>query len=138
MYFTKEREVPFMVSRELLENLVKGKSLTQSGGKAKLETSCIYLGAESRTHFPNLKDSFGKTIKDPKSGNAMKSDESDGDTYTFSEIGTSKMVKVVYASGLMLEVGTLYNVVGLGYDMRNSNMLLIDEDSSIEAIAEEV
>ena len=68
----------------------------------------------------------------------MKSDESDGDTYTFSEIGTSKMVKVVYASGLMLEVGTLYNVVGLGYDMRNSNMLLIDEDSSIEAIAEEV
>ena len=125
-----------MVSRELLENLVKGKSLTQSGGKAKLETSCIYLGAESRTHFPNLKDSFGKTIKDPKSGNAMKSD--DGDTYTFSEIGTSKMVKVVYTSGLMFEVGTLYNVVGLGYDMRNSNMLLIDEDSNIEAIAEEV
>lgn len=127
-----------MVSKTLLEKLVKGKSLTQSGGKTKLETSCIYLGAESRLHFPNLKDSFGKTLKDPKSGNAMKSDESDGDTYTFSEIGTSKMVKVVYISGFMLEVGTLYNVAGLGYDMRNSNMLLIDEDSNIEAIAEEV
>lgn len=48
------------------------------------------------------------------------------------------MVKAVYIPGLILEVGTLYKVAGLGYDMRNSNMLLIDEDSNIETIEEEV
>ena len=48
------------------------------------------------------------------------------------------MVKVVYVSGLILEVGALYKVTGLGYDMRNSNMLLIDEDGDIEALSEEV
>lgn len=127
-----------MTSKTLLQNLVRNKSLSQTGSKTKLEANCIYLGAESRTHFPNLKDSFGKTLRDSQSGNPIKSEESDGDTYTFSEIGTSKMVKAVYIPGLILEVGTLYKVAGIGYDMRNSNMLLIDEDSNIETIEEEV
>lgn len=138
MYHIKEREVPVMVSKEYLQSLLSKQGTKNTGNKSQLQTVAIYLGAKPREHYANLKDSNGKKVVDSNTGKTLKEEISDGDTYTFSEIGTSKMVKVVYISGLMLEIGTLYKVAGLGYDMRNSNMLLIDEASDIEAIAEEV
>lgn len=108
-----------MVSKNYLESLLSKQATKNTGSKSQLESVVMYLGVKPKAHYANLKDS-------------------NGDLYTFSEIGTSKMVKVVYISDLPLEIGTLYHVSGLGYDMRKSNMLLIDEASEIEAIEEEV
>ena len=138
MYLFKEMEVPPMVSKTYLESLLSKQATKNTGSKSQLESVVMYLGVKPKAHYANLKDSNGKNIKDPQTGNAMKEEVSDGDLYTFSEIGTSKMVKVVYLSELPVEIGTLYHVSGLGYDMRKSNMLLIDEASEIEVIEEEV
>ena len=136
--YKRKRDSKSMVSKEYLQNLLRKQGTKNKGNKSQLQTVAIYLGSKPREHYANLKDSSGKNVTDPKTGKPLKEEISDGDTYTFSEIGTSKMVKVVYVSGLILEVGALYKVTGLGYDMRNSNMLLIDEDGDIEALSEEV
>ena len=112
-----------MVSKIYLESLLSKQVMKNSGSKLQLESVVMHFGVKPKSYHANLKDSNGKNIKDPQAGNAMKEEVSDGDLYTFSEIGTSKMVKVVYLSELLLEIGTLYHVSCLGYDMRKSNIL---------------
>lgn len=105
-------------------------------GKTKFSTRGVYLGVPARPHYPKMRDANGKKIVDPTTGRDMVSENSDGDTYTFSEFGTSKIVKIVAMSGLELEFGDAYDIEGLGYEMRSSNMIFIDEDGLVEEIPE--
>lgn len=86
----------------------------------------IYLGADITQHFPKVRDKSGKAVKDDK-GNDLRSETSDGWTYTFSEVGTSKVVKIVYPEKLNTKMMTAYQVSGFGYSIASGNMLFIDE-----------
>lgn len=92
----------------------------------------INVGVPPREHFPKLKDENGNNIKDEK-GNDLRSDKSDGLTYTFTEFGTGKLVKVVLGAGVkdQLQLLASYTVGGLGYDIRNANMIFIEQNSKI-------
>lgn len=96
--------------------------------KQILSAIVVYLGADVTEHFPKLKDAQGKTVKDEE-GKDKRSDASDGFTHTFSEVGTSKVVKIVCPKKLNLEMLTAYQVSGFGYSM--GSMLYIDEGSKI-------
>lgn len=124
-----------MVKNNLLSDLLQQQQSQSTTSKQKFTLNAMYLGAPSKVHYPKLKDENGKNLKD-SDGNSMVSEVSDGDTYTFSEIGTSKVLKVVHIPGLLLVPGGVYELKGLGYDMRSSNMIFIDEDTSIDEILE--
>lgn len=119
-----------------LNALLREQEQKNTSGKTKVSTIALYLGVKPRPHYSKLRDSSGKKILDPQTGRDMVSGISDGDTYTLSELGTSKIVKVVAIPGLALEVGEAYKIEGLGYDMRSSNMIFVDEDCAIDEIAE--
>lgn len=94
------------------------------------------FGGEASSTFPEITRRERNKLTDPQTGRDMVSEISDGDTYTLSELGTSKIVKIVAISGLPLEVGEAYRIEGLGYDLRSSNMIFVDEDSVIEETQE--
>lgn len=94
--------------------------------KQILSAIVVYLGTDATQHFPKVKDAQGKTVKDD-SGSDLRSETSDGWTYTFSEVGTSKVVKVVYPKKLDVTMLTAYQVSGFGYSIASGNMLYIDE-----------
>lgn len=119
-----------------LKRLLEEQEQKNVSGKTKISTIALYLGAKPRPHFPKLRDTNGNKLTDPQTGRDMVSEISDGDTYTLSELGTSKIVKIVAISGLPLEVGEAYRIEGLGYDLRSSNMIFVDEDSVIEETQE--
>lgn len=98
--------------------------------KQILSAIVIYLGADITQHFPKVKDASGKAVKDDN-GNDVRSDASDGWTFTFSEVGTSKVVKIVYPKKLDVKMMTAYQVSGFGYSIASGNMLFIDEASKI-------
>lgn len=98
--------------------------------KQILSAIVIYLGADVTQHFPKVKDASGKAVKDDK-GNDLRSETSDGWTFTFSEVGTSKVVKVVYPKKVDVQMMTAYQVSGFGYSISSGNMLFIDEASKI-------
>lgn len=97
--------------------------------KQILSAVVLYLGADVTQHFPKLKDENGKTVKDEE-GKDERSETSDGFTHTFSEVGTSKIVKVVCPKKLNLEMLTAYRASGFGYSM--GSMLYIDEGSKVD------
>lgn len=96
--------------------------------KQILSAIVVYLGADITEHFPKLKDAQGKTVKDDD-GKDKRAETSDGFTHTFSEVGTSKVVKIVSPKKLKLDMLTAYTVYGFGYSM--GNMLYIDEGAKI-------
>lgn len=98
------------------------------GSKQILGSVVVYLGAETTKHFPKMKDETGRVVKDEE-GKEKRSEVSDGWTHTFSEVGTSKVVKVVYPKVLKLDMLTAYQVSGLGYSM--GSMLYIDENPKV-------
>lgn len=98
--------------------------------KQILSAIVVYLGTDATQHFPKVKDAQGKTVKDD-AGNDVRSDESDGWTFTFSEVGTSKVVKVVYPKKVDVQMMTAYQVSGFGYSIASGNMLFIDEGVKI-------
>ena len=98
--------------------------------KQILSAVVIYLGADATQHFPKVKDASGKAVKDD-AGNDVRSDASDGWTHTFSEVGTSKVVKVVYPKKLRLDIMTAYQVSGFGYSISSGNLVFIDEGAKI-------
>lgn len=120
-----------------LNRLLEEQEQRNNPGKTKVSTIAVYLGAKPRPHFAKLRDQNGKKIVDPKTGRDMVSEFSDGETYTLSELGSSKVVKIVAPTGIELVVGEAYRIEGLGYDMRSSNMIFVDEDCLIDE-AEEV
>lgn len=94
------------------------------------EVVVVYLGASVKEHFPKLRDEQGNKLKDEK-GNDRRSEKSDGYTYTFSQVGTSKVVKVVAPQMLKFTVLGSYSISGLGYDISAGNMIFIEKDVKI-------
>ena len=83
----------------------------------------IDVGIKPTQHFPKLKDEFGNKVK--------RSETSGGYTYTFTEFGTGKMVKVVIPQEQKIELLGSYVVVGFGYDIKSANMIFIEQKAKI-------
>lgn len=122
-------------SKDKLQELANSQK-KNSGNKVHVETLGMYLGVKPRPHYPELKGIDGKTLKDEE-GRDRRSEVSDGDTYTLSELGTSKMILVVADSGQLLEIGSVYNIMGIGHDIRSANMYFLDELGSVDELMEE-
>ena len=90
----------------------------------------IDVGIKPTQHFPKLKDEFGNKIKD-ENGKDKRSEKSDGYTYTFTEFGTGKMVKVVLPQEQKIDLLGSYVVVGFGYDIKQANMIFIEQKAKI-------
>lgn len=90
----------------------------------------IDVGIKPTQHFPKLKDEFGNKVKD-ENGKDKRSETSDGYTYAFTEFGTGKMVKVVLPQEQKIELLGSYVVVGFGYDIKQANMIFIEQKAKI-------
>lgn len=112
-----------------LSAVARNKSKNKSS-KQHYESIVVYLGAEPVEHFPKLRDASGLVVKD-SNGEAEKSKVSDGWVHTFSEVGTSKVVKVVLPKKYNLAVLGAFTVSGNGYDIRSGNMLFLDEATQV-------
>lgn len=120
-----------------VEQLNKIRVLEQKGNTSSSKTifenlHVCYLDVPTKEHFPKLKNTDGSKKKD-ENGNDLRSDQSDGFVCTFSEIGTSQVVKVVLPKNYKLELDQFYSVSGRGYRIRSGNLIFIDEAGSISA-----
>lgn len=118
-----------------MSQLEKLKALQESKSKtANLSlfnnVVVIDVGIKPTEHFPKLKDKFGNKIKD-ENGKDKRSEISDGYTYTFTEFGTGKMVKIVLPEKLEIKLLGSYKVVGFGYDIKSANMIFIEQQGKI-------
>lgn len=114
-----------MISKEKIEKI---KALEESEPKESNKKSfdklrVCYLGVPVKEHFPKVsKDVNGKVVR---------SDTSDGYSYVFSEIATSTKVMVILPKKIDLDWMDLFLVSGMGYQMRNANMIYLDEKTQI-------
>lgn len=90
----------------------------------------IDVGIKASQHFPKLKDDLGNKIKD-ENGKDKRSEVSDGYTYSFVEFATGKMVKIVLPEERKFELLGSYKVAGLGYDIKQANMVYIEQKGQI-------
>lgn len=90
----------------------------------------VNVGVEPKEHFPKLKNADGSNMKD-ENGKDLRSDKSDGYTYTFTEFGTAKVVKIVLPSRLNLVLLSAYQASGLGYDIKSAGMIFIEKDCKL-------
>lgn len=107
-----------MLEKAKLEALLANKPK----GGAKMEFKqlrLVFVGSPAKTHYPKLSD-------------GSRSSESDGVSYTFTELGTSKKVTLVYKPDFKPELLEVYVASGLGYDLRQSNLIFIDENAVIQ------
>lgn len=120
-----------MASSEQIAKL-KAEVGNVHGGSRTLfdDLRVTYLGVPEREHFPKVKNADGSKKLDAL-GHEVRAEKSDGWTYTFSEIGTSKMVMAVLPEKVDLDWFGVYKVVGLGYNLRNANMLFLDQATRI-------
>ena len=128
----KRKDIFYMSQLSQLEKL---KALQESKSKtANLSLFnnlvVIDVGIKPTQHFPKLKDEFGNKVKD-ENGKDKRSETSDGYTYTFTEFGTGKMVKVVLPQEQKIDLLGSYVVVGFGYDIKQANMIFIEQKAKI-------
>lgn len=88
------------------------------------------LGVPPKEHFPKVKNADG-TVKVDDNDRPVKSTKSDGWLFTFSQFGTCNKVMVILDTGYTLNVMGAYMLSGLGYTMRDSNLIYIDENVKI-------
>ncbi|MBC9710014.1 MAG: hypothetical protein H9W80_12445 [Enterococcus sp.] len=119
-----------MINQSTLDKLNAIAKEDHGNNKQAFKRVVIKLGVKPVKHFPKVKDKTGKTMKD-ESGNDLRSETSDGYTYTFSDFETSQVVKVVLDKLYDIKVMNAYLISGLGYDIRSGNMIFIDEDVKI-------
>jgi hypothetical protein len=91
----------------------------------------VYLGTDNKPYYPKLKDNNGNTLKDEK-GKERRSPTSTGFLSTFSELGTSKIVKVVLAQSNEFTLLSPYRISGLGFDLTNASMIFIQENGMVK------
>lgn len=91
------------------------------------------LGAEVKPFYKKKKDENGQNVKD-ENGKDVREDEQSGWTYTFNEIGTSKIVKIVFNKNVELPILSIFELTGKGYDIKASSMIFIQEDGLIEEL----
>lgn len=122
-----------MIQQSTLEKLSQLAGKQHSSNKQAFNgLIVIKLGVKPIKHFPKVKGKDGKTVKDAD-GNDMRSEKSDGYTYTFSDFETSQVVKVVLDKLYDIKIMNAYLISGEGYEIRNANMLFIDEDAKLMA-----
>ncbi|MCP9331720.1 hypothetical protein [Lactobacillus kefiranofaciens] len=119
------------------EQLNKLKALEQKGTQttSKMvfhDLVVCTVGAPVKEHFPKVKLADGSTKKDVD-GNDVRSAKSDGFMYTFSQFGTATKIMAVIPKKYTLELLTAYKVSGLGYQMRQANMIYLDENVQLTA-----
>lgn len=117
------------------DQLARLQALQKKGVRSTTRVSfenlvCVSMGVEPVQHFPKLKDSEGKNIKN-SDGSDKRSEKSDGWQYTLSEFGTASVVKVVLSKDYNMKPLSVFVVSGLGYDMRQANMKYIDKNATI-------
>lgn len=86
----------------------------------------VEVGVEPKPYYPKLKGADGKAIKGAD-GKDQRSETPSGWSYTFTEYGTAKTVKVVLDTQYALEPLTVYKVSGEGYDIQQGNLIFIQE-----------
>lgn len=104
------------------------KSQSKRDNLTEVDVVAVYLGAEPRLYYPKLKDAEGKNIKD-ENGQDKRADTATGYTYTLSQYGTSKVVKVVLPELQELEPLSAWAVTGRGYDL--PGMFFIEQGGDI-------
>lgn len=119
-----------------LNKLKADLSAKKTGNKTEFnDLIVVYTGVAETQYFAKLKDENGNVVKG-SDGKAKKVDTVSGYTYTFNELGTAKMVKVVLnKENLNVQLLNVYKIGGLGYDLRQSNMIFIDEKGTIRNYA---
>lgn len=118
-----------------ISQIDKLKSLVAQGVKANSKMSfnnlvICYLGVKPKLHYPKLKNADGGNKLDA-SGQVVKSDKPDGYVYTFSEFATCNKVMVILNKKLEFGLMKAYSLSGLGYQMRSSNLIYIDEQVNV-------
>lgn len=96
--------------------LAEKKKQEQQGTMVPFNSTVIDVGIPIREHFPNLRNSEGKTIKDER-GFARKSEKSDGYSVTLAVFGKKQFVQLVLPKPVGLKPATAYVVSGFGYDL---------------------
>lgn len=116
-----------------IEKLKQDLAVKSSANKTEFkDVLVVFTGAPVTEYYDKLRDANGNIVKDSK-GKSTKGTKLLGYTYTFSELGTSKMVKVVLSQGnLNLTLLNVYKTSGMGYDLRNANMIFIDERGGLK------
>ena len=120
------------MSLEKLQNLLNEKQKKNSAAKVEFkDLICIYTGVQSAPYYEKLKDGNGKDVKD-KDGKIVRSSELKGYMYTFNELGTAKVVKIVVTNKDMpIKLLSVYKIKGDGYDIKNGNMIFLDENVGV-------
>lgn len=90
----------------------------------------VAVGVEAKPYYPKLKTADGATIKGAD-GKDQRAETASGWTYTFTEYGTAKTVKVVLDKQYALEPLTVYEVSGEGYDIQQGNLIFVQENGHI-------
>lgn len=111
--------------QKLANEQSKSNNMTAFSGLVLIDVGCQPI-----EHFPKLQDKNGKKLVD-SDGHIQHSEHSDGWTYTFSQFGTARMVKVVLPQQVELKLLQPYQLSGLGYDIRNANMIYLEKDIRI-------
>lgn len=99
--------------------------------KEKIEVRAIKLVPEPTEHFPYKRDELGNKVKDDR-GRFIREEKRDGYLYTMNDVQTCNKVMFLLHELKQFEIGKIYEVTGLGYIMKQSNMLYIDEDVTIK------
>ena len=96
--------------------LAEKKQNEKQGTMVALNATAIDIGIPCRQHFPSLKNTEGKTIKD-ENGYAKKSEKSDGYSVTLALFGKAQFVHLVFPKPVNLRPAGAYTVSGFGYDL---------------------
>lgn len=115
-----------------MEQIDKLKALQTSqtqASKTLFNTVVIHVGSEPTAHYPKVKQNGVKVKND--NGEDVRSEVSDGWTYTFAEFATAKKVMIVLKQKVNLELLKAYKIVGLGYDLKKANLLFVDSNTQI-------
>lgn len=108
----------------------KLKQQTTSSKEMFSDLVVVHIGIEPTEFYPKLKNSDGSKVKD-EFGNDKRSETQEGWTYTFIEMGTGRTVKIVNRERLKIELLNVYRLSGLGYNIKQSRFIFIDENAKI-------
>lgn len=124
------------MSEKRNEQLAKLQALEKQGVRSGAKTSfrdlvVCSVGVPVKEHFPKIK--INGIVQKDAEGNDARSSDADGYTFTFSQFGTATKVMAVLPKKYNLDLLTAYKLSGLGYQMRQANMLYIDENVHLSA-----
>lgn len=117
-----------MNNLEKLQKLAKVQQKRSS--KQAFKKVGIYLGVEPSEYFAKKKDADGNNVTD-EAGHAVREEVASGFLYTFSEVGTSKLLKVVVSKRIDVKMLSAYVVAGEGYNIASGNLIFLDTKGKV-------